>query len=378
MLEDGKSVSRRDFIKVAGVAAAAVTLGGGLGGLVAGPVSQARAETGGEASATAPAAAPPAPPAVKSYVHTKPFGVITIGTSSPELQFTRGSACTAIQYNGKYYPVDAGTMSMYGWLRAPADVNGTTAYAFKDIRGIFFSHLHQDHSTNYFDLATQRWTTGGKEMLLVGPPRTGQLHKFLTKFWQDDLSYRMLRVISQQNLTGDAALAAQIGMFSGVTVKEIYGPKTFTYDGLKIKTAVMTHTMFNLAYRFEADGKSIVISGDTAYDPDLVELAKGVDILVLDCDAFVPGDSPPILDQTKLPANLVPNGPWAGNFKVGAHMNLTDAANLIGAANPKVVVCTHFRPPVDKDPAALLDAAQKAGFTGTLELGVDGKEFFPA
>ena len=165
MLEDGKLVSRRDFIKVAGVAAAAVTLGGGLGGLVGGPVSQARAETGGGASATAPAAAPPAPPAIKSYVHTKPFGVITIGTSSPELQFTRGSACTAIQYNGKYYPVDAGTMSMYGWLRAPADENGTTAYAFKDIRGIFFSHLHQDHSTNYFDLATQRWTTGGREML---------------------------------------------------------------------------------------------------------------------------------------------------------------------------------------------------------------------
>ena len=117
----------------------------------------------------------------------------------------------------------------------------------------------------------------------------------------------MLRVISQQNLTGDAALAAQIGMFSGVTVKEIYGPKTFTYDGLKIKTAVMADTMFNLAYRFEADGKlSIVISGDTAYDPDLVELAKGVDILVLDCDAFVAGDSPPIQTRRSFRRTLCP------------------------------------------------------------------------
>ena len=70
----------------------------------------------------------------------------------------------------------------------------------------------------------------------------------------------------------------------------------------------MTHTMYNLAYRFEVGGRSIVISGDTAYDSDLVRLAKNVDILVLDCDAFVPGDSQPLLDPTKLPDEYQPVG----------------------------------------------------------------------
>jgi ribonuclease BN (tRNA processing enzyme) len=399
----GGDVSRRDFVKLAGAAAATVSLGAGLGGLLASCGSDAESAAATTTSAavdtTVVAAAstlptgpvttkqgpPPGPaagpPVVKSYVHSKDFSVITIGTSSPEIQLDRGSACTAIQYKGKYYPVDAGTCSMYGWVKASPDANGSTAYAYKDIRAILFSHLHQDHSTNYFDLVTQRWGPGGGEILLAGPPNTGKLHEFLTSFWKDDLTYRMLRKISEQKLTGDAAVAAGIGMFSGVTVKEISGPETFEYDGMTITTAVMTHTMYNLAYRFDAGGKSIVISGDTSYDPDLVALAKGVDVLVLDCDAFVPAGGgappPPALDPTMLPEGFQPEGDFGGNFKVQAHMNQSSAAQLIGEANPKMVVATHFRPPTVKDPTSLLAACKAAGFTGKLELAVDGKEFFP-
>src|SRR5205085_11823882 len=46
--------------------------------------------------------------------------------------------------------------------------------------------------------------------------------------------------------------------------------------------AKMAHRSF--AYRFNAPDKSIVFSGDTAYSPGLVELAKGADILV--CEAM--------------------------------------------------------------------------------------------
>ena len=138
-----------------------------------------------------------------------------------------------IQYKGKYYPVDVGTGSVYGFMKAPPDENGTTQYAYRDIRAMFFSHLHQDHTTNYFDVATIRWMTGGKEMLLAGPPHTGALHEFLTTFWKDDLSYRMLRRISQQNLVGEAAASAGVGMFSGVTVKEMTGRRLSNTTGLQ-------------------------------------------------------------------------------------------------------------------------------------------------
>ena len=49
--------------------------------------------------------------------------------------------------------------------------------------------------------------------------------------------------------------------------------------------------MYNLGYKFEAEGCSVVVSGDTSYDEDLVALAKGVDILVLDGEAWSPSAS---------------------------------------------------------------------------------------
>ena len=168
LLSDSRSVSRRDFVKIAGLAAATVSLGGGLGGLVAGPVGNAQAATTVSAQeGTAVTAQAGPPPLAPPYVHGQDFSVITIGTSSPELSFERASSCSMIQYKGKYYTVDAGTGSVYGFMKAPPDAKGTTQYAYRDIRAMFFSHLHQDHTTNYFDIATIRWMTGGKEMLLA-------------------------------------------------------------------------------------------------------------------------------------------------------------------------------------------------------------------
>ncbi len=127
LLGDSKSVSRRDFVKIAGLAAATVSLGAGLGGLVAGPVTKARAATGSTSAtpaataAPAPAAAVPGLPPIFPYQHKNKFSVITIGTASPNTTLTRASSCTMIQYNGKYYTVDAGTGAIYGFMRAVPD-----------------------------------------------------------------------------------------------------------------------------------------------------------------------------------------------------------------------------------------------------------------
>ena len=243
-----------------------------------------------------------------------------------------------IQYKGKYYTVDAGTGCFYGFMRAPADANGTTQYAYRNIRGMFFSHLHQDHTTAYFDIMTIRWMTGGKEMLLAGPPYTSGLHKFLITFWKDDLAYRMLRRITQQNLTGPDVAAATIGMFDRGHLQGDARPADLHLRRDQDQDRCDDPYLFNLAYRFEVDGKSIVISGDTAYDPDLAILAKDVDILVVDGDAFVPGPNQPVLDPTKIAQKYQPVGPWRGNFKVGTHMNMDDLAKVLATAQPKKCV----------------------------------------
>ncbi len=116
---------------------------------------------------------------------------------------------------------------------------------------MFFTHLHQDHSTGYADIMTPRWMTLGGEMLLAGPWHTGLLHDHLLTFYRDDLVYRLLRKVAEQKMS---VADAENGMFRGVTIKEMVDPENFEYQGLDITTAVLTHSMYNLGYKFEADG----------------------------------------------------------------------------------------------------------------------------
>ena len=49
-----------------------------------------------------------------------------------------------------------------------------------------------------------------------------------------------------------------------------------------IKSAPTNHTDGSLAYRVEAEGRSLVYSGDTDVSDSLVDLARGADLLVLE------------------------------------------------------------------------------------------------
>ena len=136
---------------------------------------------------------PPIPP----YPHETDFSVITVGTGNPQPSLERASACSMLQYRGKYYVVDMGNGAQNSMLRG---AKGT--FAFRDIVAVCFTHFHQDHTNDYFDIVTNRWLTGGKEVTVVGPPGAAALHEFLITFFKDDLCYRWLREMPR-GLTSD-------------------------------------------------------------------------------------------------------------------------------------------------------------------------------
>ena len=78
-------------------------------------------------------------------------------------------------------------------------------------------------------------------------------------------------------------------MFKGVEVRELTGSNEFDLGDLRVTTAEMTHSMYDLAYRFDVDGKAVVVSGDTAFDPRLIALAAGADVLVIDANPWADG-----------------------------------------------------------------------------------------
>ncbi|EFK06053.1 conserved hypothetical protein [delta proteobacterium NaphS2] len=88
----------------------------------------------------------------------------------------------------------------------------------------------------------------------------------------------------------------------------------------RVRTAPAEHTPRSLAYRLEnANGKSVVISGDTDYSDAIIRLAQGADLLILK-------------------AALPDNQPLKG------HLTPSLAGRMAHLAGVKRLVLTHFYP----------------------------------
>jgi ribonuclease Z len=296
-----------------------------------------------------------------SYPHETEFSVITVGTGNPEPSLQRASACTVIQYRDRYYAVDMGNGAQNGLLKG-----GNGAFSLSNVAALCFTHFHQDHTNDYFDIITNRWLTGGGEVMVVGPPDARALHDFLVTFFKDDLAYRWMRQLSR-GVTGS-------GMFTDVIIVELTGSNRLRVGDLDVTTAELTHTMYDLGYRFEGSGSSVVISGDTAYDDRLVELAQGADMLVMDGDERCVGDpgfEMPSADA--LEVQYRPSGRFRGNFAVRPHARLDDIAVMVAAAGVKHLVLTHLRPGAI-DEGSILEVLASRGFAGRVTFASDGLE----
>lgn len=301
-----------------------------------------------------------------AYPHETPLSVITLGSGSPELNPRRASACTAIQYRGRYYVVDTGNGSALSLVKG--GVHGP--FRHRDIAAILFTHLHQDHVNDYFDMVTTRWSEGGKRLDLIGPPGTSELHHFLITFFRDDLLYRMLN--------GSPTGNDELGMFKEVDIRELTGANEFTLGDLRVATAEMTHSMYDLAYRFDVDGKAVVISGDTAFDRRLIVLSQGADILVVEANPWAGGQGPPPPRRplAELPAEYQSRVPYRGDPEAPNHMSLPEVVRVAAEARVGTVVLTHLWPlPVDEELTRRTRTAfVSGGFTGNVVFAEDGLE----
>jgi ribonuclease BN (tRNA processing enzyme) len=113
-----------------------------------------------------------------------------------------------------------------------------------------------------------------------------------------------------------------------------------TNDDVKVSTCLVPHPPIKhaYAYRFDARDRSVVISGDTAYAPELAAFAKGADVL--------------IHEVMYLPAveNLVrrlPNAKRLREHLMASHTLPEDVGKIAAQAEVKTLVLSHFVPPDD-------------------------------
>ena len=161
---------------------------------------------------------------------------------------------------GKTILVDAGL----GVCRGICD----QGVALTDIDLIVITHLHSDHYLELGPYFHTAWTAGlNSSIPVIGP-------KGLDTYWsgfQDSMRFDIdLRIRDEGRCDFD-----RLANIQTIEDKMVFGD--ITLHAMRNVHPPITETF---ALRFEADGKSVVLSGDTAYMPEMAIFAKGADLLV--------------------------------------------------------------------------------------------------
>jgi len=255
-----------------------------------------------------------------TYHHKGDFSVLTVGTGSPVYNPKRSGPSALIHFKGFYFLVDMGNGAQARLSEA--------GIPLRDIGTFMFTHHHLDHNEEFIPLFIKTYLPRGGDLKIIGPPRTKELCEFVMNFYEKDMAYRAML----GGLTTDGKKSAD--------VIELKGGANLELNGVTIRTAEVVHSIFTIAYRFDADGKSIVISGDLSYSDSLIKLATGADILVMDSGQVIKEKGhewyPPFKPQ---------KSNQAGKQKFPKpHGSLTDVAAMAQKARVKRLVLTHFTP----------------------------------
>jgi ribonuclease Z len=227
-----------------------------------------------------------------------------------------------------------------------------------DIHAVFLTHLHSDHINGIPDL----WLTGWLEanyaqrqgpFRLYGPKGSKNLMDQLAKAYEWDISAR----IADQNLNPN-------NIKSDVT--EITQGVIFDQGGVKVTAFDVDHGELlkpAFGYRIDFAGNSVVLSGDTKFNENLIQYATGTDLLIHQVAAVRP----------ELLANPI--------FKVilDHHTKPDEAGIVFSRVKPKLAVYYHFTllgtpkiPPVTEK--EVFEMTRKT-YAGPLLIGEDRMAF---
>ena len=257
--------------------------------------------------------------------------LILLGTQGgPGVGIARAQTASVVIAGGEPYLVDCG----YGTLRGLVQAG----LRFAQISNVFVSHLHNDHTADIAALLSMKWTGGQANPMpttVWGPPGTKTMVDGAITFFSGDNEIRTVdegRTVKADAIFKGRDLAAakvtQVYKDARVTVQAV--ENTHFPDRAKEK---MPHRSF--AYRFNAPDRSIVLSGDTAYSPGLVELARGADVLV--CEAMT------MAMQKQLAGRLGAGGGESINRHVlETHSTTEDVGRMAAEAKVKSVVLYHL------------------------------------
>lgn len=199
--------------------------------------------------------------------------------------------------------------------------------SYRDLSGIFLSHLHADHVSELYTLRYAVYVA--QRDGLMKPPLAIYMPKSPRQ------TFRFIRANIRKEFS----------------IQEISPDMHLNLEGLSVSFLKTEHPASAYAMRFEHGGKTLVYSSDTAYFDKLVPFCRGAFILL--AEATLQN-----IDR---------------QFEQLGHMTAETAGKLAREAGARKLILTHIWPEYDRD-VSLREA--RATFNGETVIAKRGQEFF--
>jgi ribonuclease BN (tRNA processing enzyme) len=270
--------------------------------------------------------------------------IVMLGTGTPRPDPTRSGPATAIIVNDTPYLIDFGP----GVIRraAAAYEKGVVAlgYGGVNIKTVFLTHLHSDHTAGYPDLIFTPWVMGRREPLAVyGPKGIAAMTEYVLKAWQIDIDART-NGLNQHNGTGYRAKAHEIE--PGIVFRD----QNIAVTAFPARHEEMVDSF---SYRFDAPDRSIVISGDTAPTQALIDHSHGCDVLIHEAYSTIEARN------TSRPT---------AEFRRRHHTSSIELADIANTVKPGLLITYHRvqTPNEPQGPQDVLIAEIQRGYNGNV------------
>ena len=248
------------------------------------------------------------------FLSAQTIKVTLLGTGSPKPSIERFGPGTLVEAGGQNFLFDCG--------RGAAQRIWQLKIPLGQVNMLFLTHLHSDHTVGIPDFWLTGWIPAGygrrsSPLQVWGPTGTKEMMAGLEKAYAWDIKTRS----KEKNKDQSGILEKATDITEGVIYEK---------DGVKITAFIVDHADFidsALGFRLDYKGHSVVLSGDTRYNENLVRHAKGTDVLIHEVAA---ADEKSMQEYPLI------------NQILGFHCSPEDAGKVFEQVKPKLAVYYHI------------------------------------